>query len=80
MRKFALQNPNAPLDSPQPLEYTNYDVTPPLTYRIAFGADAQWRWEVLQCGWPVMECPVDTGYGDNREAYQALKEAVLASS
>lgn len=79
MRKFVLQNPDASLGVPQPLEYTNYDITPPLTYRIAKGQDERWRWEILQCGWPIKECPKGIGYGNDLEAYQALKEAVQSA-
>lgn len=78
LRKFVLQNPNAALGEPQPLEYTNYDATPPTTYRIAMDDDRQWRWEILQCGWTIRSCPQGLGYANDRDAYQALKETVQA--
>ena len=80
LRKFALQNPNAPLGEPQPLEYTNYETTPPMTYRIAMGDDHQWRWEILQCGWTIRSCPKDVGYSNDRDAYCALRDALCASA
>jgi hypothetical protein len=79
LRKFILQAPGDKPGEPQPLEYTNYEMNPPVTYRIVPGDDQKWHWEILQCGWTIRKCPEGQGYSDNMEAYQALKEVVQKS-
>lgn len=76
LRKFAALAPEDCLDKTHLLEYTNYEVTPPLTYRIECDSDDKWDWEILQCGWPVESSPEGKRYESDLDAYHALKHAV----
>lgn len=78
LRKFATHTPDACLEKTRLLEYTNYDVTPPMTYRIERNANDKWDWEILQCGWQIRQSPQDKHYDSDLDAYRALRHAVVS--
>lgn len=79
LRKFSAQPPASSCpDGTSALEYTNYDIVPPVTYRIEGDAEDSWRWSVLQSGWQISSCPDDRTYDRQIDAYHALKQFVTA--
>lgn len=56
-------------------EYTDYDASPVMTYRIERSTDGGWGWAFLQHGWVVDSSVRDRQMASFDDAYEDMRSA-----